>query len=211
MEYRLIVAIEKLKRRKNWKKCIFDSEEFLELPDEIIIRNALSAGMKISKEKFAKLKDEAETARGKDQSLRLLSYSARSEKELNRRMRRSGINQATARAVINDLKRLRLIDDEEVALKFVNDLIRRKPAGEFLLRAELQKRGISDAVIDSVVNQTFKEVSPVELARQGMQQWLSRHPRTISTKRRQKIAQYLFKRGFSWEIIDEVTGESSAL
>ena len=212
MGNRLIVAVEKLKRRKNWKKCIFDSGEYLEIPDEIMIRNALSTGIELSQEKFAELKAGSEALRAKEKAMRLLSYRARSEKELNQRMRRSGIYQSTAKAVIKDLKRLHLIDDEEFARKFINDLIRRKPAGEFLLKAELQKRGISNAVIDRIIEQTFKEVSQVELARKGVQQWLSRHPRTPSNERRkQKVAQYLYQRGFSWSIIDEVLGESSAL
>lgn len=211
MGNRLIVAVEKLKRRKNWKKCIFDSGEYLEIPDEIMIRNALSTGIELSQEKFAELKAGSEALRAKEKALRLLSYRSRSEKELDQRMRRSGIYQSTAKAVIKDLKRLRLIDDEEFARKFINDLIRRKPAGEFLLKAELQKRGISNAVIDRIIERTFKEVSQVELARKGVQQWLARHPRTLSNERQQKVAQYLYQRGFSWSIIDEVVGESSAL
>jgi len=210
MRNRLIVAVEKLKRRKNWKKCIFNSGEYLEVPDEIMVRNALSNGVELSEEKFDELKTDSDAVRAKEKALRLLSYRTRSEKELSQSMRRSGIQQSTAEAVIDDLKRLHLIDDEEFARKFINDLIRRKPAGEFLLKAELQKKGISNDVIDRVVDQTFKEVSPVELARKGVQQWLSRHPRTHSNERRQKVAQYLYKRGFSWSIIDEVVGEGSA-
>ena len=210
MEDHLIVAIEKLKRRKNWKICIFDSGEYLEVPDEIMVRSALSTGIRLSQIKFAELKTESDTIRAKEKALRMLSYRTRSEKELIQSMRSSGIRQSIAEAVIGDLKRLHLIDDEEFAGKFINDLIRRKPAGEFLLKAELQKKGISDAVIDRVINQAFKEVSPVELARKGARHWLARHPRTLSNERQQKIAQYLYKRGFSWSIIDEVVGEGSA-
>lgn len=211
MGNRQIVAVEKLKRRKNWKKCIFDSGESLEVPDEIMVRNALFTGVELSQEKYAELKAGSETVKAKEKALRLLSYRTRSENELNQRMRRAGIYQSTAKVIIKDLKRLHLIDDKEFARKFINDLIRRNPAGEFLLKAELQKRGISNAVIERVIGQTFKEVSQVELARKGAKQWLSRHPRTPSSERRQKVAQYLYQRGFSWSIIDEVVGDNSAL
>ena len=211
MADRVIVALEQTKRRKNWKKCTLDSGEVVEVPVELVLRNGLSVGVVLVEERYNALKSASEIARGKEQALRLLSYRARSEQELKQRMRKSGIRQGSAKAVLHNLTRLHLVDDEEFARKFVHDLINRKPAGEFLLKAELQKKGISDTIIDRVIRQAFEEISPVELARRGMEQWVSRHPRlTASVERQQKIAQFLYQRGFSRSIIDEIAGDTSA-
>ena len=202
-----------IKRRKGWRKCTFNTGDILEVPEELVLRKGLSVGASLSEKDYDSLKSECEITRGKEQALRLLAYRARSEQELKQRMRKSGLRRNSAEAVIDGLKRLNLVDDEEFARKFVYDLIRRKPAGEFLIKSELQKKGISESVIVRVIKQAFDEVSPVELARKGMQQWLIRHPqshRAGEVEQRQRIAQFLYKRGFSWSIIDEVVGDSSA-
>jgi len=46
------------------------------------------------------------------------------------------------------LKRVGIVNDKEFALRFCRNFIARKPAGEFLLKTELRKRGIKGDIID---------------------------------------------------------------
>lgn len=196
-----------------WRICSFDSGESLKIPEETVLREALFTGMHISESQFEKLKTDSEIARGKEQLLNLLSYRSRSETELKQRLQRSGMNTETSDAIIADLKRLNLVDDEQFAKIFVHDLVQRKPSGEFLIRSELQKKGIEADIINKVIDQEFNEVNQVELAQKGMQQWLSRHPGSGpagSVERHKKIAKFLYQRGFTWSTIEQVIGDSNA-
>ncbi len=210
MSERVIVAIKDIKRRKLWRNCVFDSEESVEIPLELVLRRRLETGRKIDNDTFDALMAESQLAKGKEQSLRLLSYRSRSENELKQRMRQNGLSGTTPRSVVNDLKRLGLVDDEDFAKRFVIDLIHRKPAGEFLIKAELQKKGVDQDIIDKVITDIFKEFDTLELARTCMRQWLSRHPRTAEHEKRNKVGLYLYQRGFSKAVIDEIVGEESA-
>lgn len=207
-------AKNRSKQTVHWKNCTFDTGETLKIPEECVLRFGLKKDTTLSEKEFDRIRAEVDVARGKDKLLRLLSYSARSEKELKQRLRKSGIRHDSAQTVIRDLKRLKLVDDEDFARKFVHDLIRRKPAGEFLIKAELRKKGIADSIIEKTVLQEFDETDQVELARKGVQQWISRHqrkPAEDSGERRQKIAKFLYQRGFAWSTIDEVIGDGSAI
>ncbi|MFC1513928.1 regulatory protein RecX [candidate division KSB1 bacterium] len=206
-----IESIEKLKRRKNRFKCIFASGEFIELPDFMIVKYSLSEGKSISEKTFNELFSEAAIEKGKEQAFRLLSYRARSKNELKNRIVQSGLGINTAETVVNDLEKIKLIDDEEFAFSFVRDIINRKPAGEFLVKNELKKKGIKEDIINKVVNKVFSEIDRIELARKGMRQWIARHPKTGLVERRKKIADFLYRRGFSWSTIEEVVGDDSAI
>ncbi len=210
MQEYVVVEIKDRNRRKLWKTCLFDSGHSLEIPFELIIKHGLKAGTAIDAELFEMLRSGSEIARGKEHGLRLISYRARSEKELRQRIRQKGMNSAASESVIQDFKRMKLIDDEDFARRFVHDLICRKPAGEFLLRSELLKKGVNKEIIDKVMADTFSENDPVKLARSCMRQWLSRHPRTADKEKRSKIARFLFQRGFSRSVIEEIVGEESA-
>lgn len=196
-----------------WRKCLFDTGEFLKIPEETFLREALFKGMLISQNQFERLKTGSEIARGKEQLLRLLAYRSRSETELKQKLKQSGVNTASANEIIGDLKRLNFVDDEQFARMFVHDLIRRKPSGEFLIRSELQKKGIAEDIINKVIDQEFNEIKQIELAQKGMQQWLSRHPRSGpagSVERHKKITKFLYQRGFTWSTIEQVIGDSNA-
>ena len=201
------------RKKSLWRKCSFDSGEFLKIPEETVLREALFKGMIVSQNRFEKLKAESDIVRGKEQLLNLLSYRSRSETELKQRLQKSGLNTDSTHEIINDLKRMNLVDDEQFARKFVHELVRRKPSGEFLIKSELQKKGIEEEIIKKVINQEFNEINQVELAQKGMQQWLSRHPRAGaggSTERHKKIAKFLYQRGFTWSTIEQVLGDSNA-
>jgi len=210
MQNYVVVEIKDCKRRKLWKTCLFESGHSLELPFELIVKHGLKTGTAIDAETFEMLKSNSEVSKGKEHGLRLLSYRARSEKELRQRIRQKGMNNAASESIIRDFKRMKLIDDEDFAKRFVHDLISRKPSGEFLVRSELLRKGVHEEIIDKVMAETFSENEPVKLAQTCMRQWLSRHPRTTGKEKRYKITRFLFQRGFSQSVIEEIVGEEGA-
>jgi len=203
-------SISKIKRRKGWYRCVFVSGGSLDVSEDILVRHSLHDGKLIPWDEYKEIRTESEGARAKEKALRLLSYRARSEKELKSRLRSTGISAKSAGTAIDDLKRLNLIDDEDFALRFTRDLIRRKPAGEFFIKTELQKKGIREAIVRKVLDQVFSEYDQTGLARKSAAQWIRRHPRSPDVEKRNKLSKYLYQRGFPWAVIEEVIGDGSA-
>ncbi|MFC1729282.1 regulatory protein RecX [candidate division KSB1 bacterium] len=209
-ESHLIDAMEKIKRRGGWYRCSFEKGGPLDIDQDMLIRHELHVGKTLSGKMYDTLKRESETAHARESALRLLSYRARSRKELIKRLRGKGFQMSIVDSVMNGLKEKGLVDDEEFAKLFVSDLIRRRPAGTFLIKSELQKKGIEGPVIERIIEDTFRKHDPVELAGECARQWLKRHAKTPEPERRKKLSHYLYQRGFSWTIIEDVLGDSSA-
>jgi len=204
---RVIFSIKKIKRSRDLYFCTFRDGDRIRVNAELLYRHALHTGMPLTEKEYEALKSEAAATLAKEQALRLLSFRIRSEEELSRRLRLKGVRTSVARAVVDDLKNAKLVDDEEFSRRYISDLLRRKPAGEYLIKAELKKKGIPEQTIDRVLHHVFSEHDQVELARKCVQQWHKRHAETAKADQRKKVSQFLYRRGFSWQIIEEVLGD----
>ncbi|MCP4726081.1 MAG: hypothetical protein GY863_13645 [bacterium] len=199
-----------MKRKIGWYCCTFEPGDELIVSDEIIVRCSLKAGSVLSEKEFSEVRTISQRAAAKDQALRALSFRSRSEKELKQKLYQKGIAPAVSGEVVDDLKRLKFVDDEDFANRFVNDLIKRKPAGELLLRSELFNKGISEKIINKVLDRLFSEIGQADLARKSADKWIATHPRVKKEQIRQKLSQFLYQRGFTWTIIEQVLGDHSA-
>lgn len=205
-----VEAIEKIKRRKARYKCKFQNGDSIEINEELYFKKSLSIGVTLSEEQFVSLKREAAENFAREFALRLISIRVRSENELFLRLKNKGFDISVVLPIINNLKEMNLVNDKDFSVRFVNDLLMRKPAGELLLKAELGKKGISKEIIEEVLTSVFQEFDQTELAKNCIEKWSKTHPVTPVNEQRQKLTRFLYQRGFSWTIIQEVTGDISA-
>ena len=85
------------------------------------------------------------------------------------------------------------------------DFISRKPAGEFLLKIELKKKGIKDDIIDETVEKVYSELDKRELILKLIQK-KKFDPAAADPKAKKRMYDFLLRRGFSWDLIGEVMG-----
>jgi len=136
---------------------------------------------------------------------RLFSVRPRSEKELRERLSGKGFGGATACKVISFLKDKNIIDDLRFARLWVESRMRAKPKGDMALERELRQKGISAAIIEKVLSEKQENEGAVcrRLARKKMEA-LEKLPRE---KARKKLFDFLARRGFNFEIIEDVMRE----
>ena len=209
MRFSTITALDPIPRRKKWRMCVFDSGESAAVPAELVILQSLYIGKRISEEEFKKLASEAELTNGKEAAFRLLAVRSHSEFEMKCKLRQRGIKATIIQAVINDLKRLEFINDEAFAAAFVQNLLQRKPSGKLLIKAELRKNGIQESVIDRVIEKVFSEKNLIEMAESAARKWLASHSTRSEKEQAMRLGRYLYQRGFSWDVIEEVIGANS--
>ena len=90
-------------------------------------------------------------------AIRLLSLRARSIKEVSDRLKRLTPNQDLIDQVLEDLIKKGFLNDLDFAQSFVDSRLRSKPKGKMVLKYELSQKGISQEVINKVLNQIFSD------------------------------------------------------
>ncbi|HHY10143.1 MAG TPA: regulatory protein RecX [Firmicutes bacterium] len=138
-------------------------------------------------------------------AVRLLTVRDRSVGELRERLRK---NFADADDEIDEvlayLEGIGYLDDRRFAQNHVASRNRFRPRGNFMLRLELKKKSIADAVIEEVLNPREKEY---ELALSLAAQRLGRLKNIEYEKRVQRLGSLLERRGFPSAVRRRVLGE----
>lgn len=132
---------------------------------------------------------------------RLLSYRSRSEKELHEALKKSGFDEETMAAVLAECKRQRYLDDAGFARAFIQSRIRNRPMGRERLTLELKQKGIAAEIIQTTLDEVFTVEIIVALADQLAEKQRKKLAAQPARKARQKLADFLRRRGFDWETI----------
>ena len=148
-----------------------------------------------------------------DYALRLLSYRARSIEEVKRKLvvfaKKRKIEESFIGKIIADLTTQKLLDDTSFALWWIEQRNTFRPKGVRALQMELRQKGIEKEIIDTVLEKSPDSTKQeLELAKSLIKR---KFPDTHLGKEevRKKIAGFLARRGFSWDIVSIVLDESS--
>lgn len=136
---------------------------------------------------------------------RLLSVRPRSEKELRERLLGKNFDRAVIDSAVSFLKERNAINDTRFAGLWVESRMNTRPSGKMLLRKELEEKGISGEIIDSVLSEAAENESKV--ARALAENVLRKSGALSKEKAKAKLFSLLSRRGFDSEVIKEVTGE----
>ncbi len=129
---------------------------------------------------------------------RLLSIRPRSEKEIRERMERKGYSPQEIEKTVNHFKNIGLLDDREFAKWWFEE--RKGERGIFAIKMELKRKGVSDEIIDEVVSGDERE-----FIKKALEKAERKYKNLPERERKRKIREYLLRRGFSWDVIQEVT------
>lgn len=135
---------------------------------------------------------------------RLLSIRPRSERELKERLFQKRYKKDITNKVIESLKEKEVVNDLKFAKSWIDSRTRRNPKGKALLKLELRAKGVKASVIEEVLKEKKDDISTVrELANKKMNT-LKKEPKE---KAKRKLFSYLARRGFDFDIINDVLRE----
>ena len=186
-----------------------DDQYAFGLDAELALKFGLKEGECLTQEQIDQLLLHEERKKAKDRALRFLVHRARSEKEIVDKLSSLGYEQETIEWVLSELKRLGFVNDLEFAFSFSRSKMVTKPMGQRLLHQELQKKGISREIIDRVMDEIYKENDPLQIAKALAEKRKKQYKDLDQQKLRKRICDFLFRRGFDWEIIQEVLNDLS--
>jgi len=157
----------------------------------------LRKGQVLSDVEIAALRTQDAHQQAFDRAVRFLSYRPRSRAEVERYLRGKGITEDGIAGVIERLEQANYLDDEAFARFWVENREEFKPRSRRALHYELRQKGVSSQVIARALNASGDEAAAWRAVEGRLARWAGL-PRN---ELRQKIANYLSRRGFDYEII----------
>jgi regulatory protein len=196
-----ITAI-KPQRNKNRVNIYLDNKFGFGLDLESFVKLGLKAEQELSEEEVEKIVKKAEFQKTLDKLLKFATLRPRSEKEINDWFKRKKVHESIHKELFNRLKKLELIDDIKFADWWIGQRSQFKPRGKMALGAELRMKGIKKEVVESALSNLKLDEGKIakELLAKKAYKWQNLPQREA----KQKMAQFLARKGFNWEIIEKV-------
>lgn len=145
-----------------------------------------------------------------DKALELLSFRARSESELERRLTRGGHAPSATAAALRRCRELGYLDDRAFALAHVRDRLRLRPKGRRALRSELFRKGVDADLAEAAIDEAFAEsgLDETDLARRLAGKRVKALGSFEIGVARRRLAGYLVRRGFPPPVVRAVVAEA---
>ena len=128
----------------------------------------------------------------------VLGQQARSEKEIGDRLTKKGADEATILAALERLRGWGYLDDTALAERWVAS--RGKTRGKYLLRQELNRKGLDAA--EALEGRTDDDERSACLATAIKR--VGEPPKDRSREAQAKLSSFLQRRGFGWDAIRPV-------
>ena len=137
--------------------------------------------------------------------VRFLARQDRTVAQVERYLESKGASPFQVRQAVRRLSDLSYLDDYAYAQRWVENRLVARPMGQERLKAELQAKGISEALANPAIADVFRQVQVDEevLAHRALK-GKQRHGRWLT---RSQTMHLLRQRGFSQETIDRMIGE----
>lgn len=202
----VVTKIERQKRHPQRVNIFLDDAFAFGIHDAVLVKAGIARGDRLTDDDVQRLQTLEESKRARERAMRLLSHRLRSEKELRTRLLEQEYPPIVIDEVIQQLREDGLINDAEFARSYIHDLQLRKPAGRRLLQRQLLLKGVLKQVADEILEEAVPEGGEQALALEAAMKLISRAQlRPLTTeKQRQRVTQFLLRRGFAWPTISPV-------
>lgn len=197
----LITDIVQTTKNKGQMYEVFVDGESLGLYHiETIVKHRIVKGSNVDVEKLTNALVESGTLLAMEKTLNLISKSMKTEKEIKDYLKCKNYNDKIIENVICKLNEYNYINDEVYAKYFVS--CHSKKQGNKKLKFDLIKKGVSEEVINSVLDETEEDLQGLKhLA----EKYLKNKVKDFKTK--SKLFAHLASKGYNYDNINKVINE----
>ena len=161
----------------------------------------LKVGQNISEEKIAELQAEDAIETAYQRAVKLFDYRDRSEHEVRQKLAKHNIDKGIIDAVILRLSKGEIINDRHFAAQWIANRTEFRPRSRCALRYELKQKGISEAIITSVLELVDDDKACYEAAQKQCRKYRGLEWNHF----RKKMIAFLARRGFHYQIANQTT------
>ncbi|MDP4093314.1 MAG: regulatory protein RecX [Bacillota bacterium] len=197
----VITSVERNNRIKNSLMVYVDDKFSFSIDEEDYLTMNLYEMKDITEEQINHIKYEYNYKKAKSKAVGFLSLRLRSEKEVLVKLKNEGFSDETSYKVIEELKSLGYLNDKLYAQKYIYDRCKLKPESRKLLIIELQKKGISNDIINEVAEDIeIDDYTVAEgLVRKKFGKYDLRDEKIV-----RRVYSFLHHRGYEFEFIGDL-------
>lgn len=167
------------------------------------IKEKVEVGQNLTEEDKDRLQEKGDTGVTYERVSRFVSIRPRSRGEVKEWFKRKNVKEATAARVMTKLEKLGFVDDKAFAEWWVEQRLAFRPKPKKVLFHELYRKGIDKKIITRVLEKT--DIDEVGNAVKEIQKKGYRWQRLPKLIQRKKMTDFLLRKGYSWDIVSEVT------
>lgn len=202
-------VITKIARQKNnpERYNIYLNEEYAFPVDEaILIDFGLTKGKVLEEFDIQEIAYEDEIRKAFNKALNFLSYQMRSEHEVKKKLLALEFGEAVILEAVQKLKSYGFLNDETYSKALLDTKKATMKKGPRAIRQDLIKKGIDKNLQDEVL-ETYSHEEQVRLATQLAEKVIRSEKKKTPAQVKSKIQDFLIRKGYSFNIVDEVLGQ----
>lgn len=165
--------------------------------DNFVILN-LRVGQELTETEIGRIVKKADFQKILEKLLNFMMIRPKSEKEVRDWLYRKKVVESMHRDLFIKVKQFDLLDDTKFARWWIETRQLFRPKPKRILQMELMKKGINKEIISEVLSET--EVDEGKIARDLLQKRSVYWKRVEKDKLKQKMIEYLVRKGFGFEI-----------
>lgn len=196
---RKVTALRMRKGRSKRVNVYLDGDFAFSLEAEIAVKEGLRVDQELSSERIEEIASSNNYRRCYDAAALILSYRPRSEPELKEKLLLKGFPGSSIDEVISRLREQGLVDDTAFAEFWKENRDTFSPRSQWLTGQELRKKGVSEEIINRVVESIDDTDSAYRAARKKARNL----PRYDYQNFYRRLGDYLQRRGFSYGVIKD--------
>jgi regulatory protein len=164
----------------------------------------LKLGQELDPDKITSLQTEDASELVYQKALHFLSFRQRSSAEVQQNLAKRGISETLVNWTVHRLQSAGLVNDLEFARAWVENRNTFQPRSKSALRMELRRKGLTDDIVQSVLDEQVDEES---LALQAARKYARRLESLDWFKFRLKLSGFLARRGFTYTTLSPIVSE----
>lgn len=193
------------KQKQRYHIYIDDSFAF-SVHEDILVKYNLFKGTQIDEVFFQEVVLAEEKHKAYLAALRYLGIRPRTSSQLQAYLLEKGFSSPIAEEVCQRCKEQRYLDDQAFARQWVDERLRIKPRSSYMLRMELQQRGVEKTIVEEAVSAVSRE-DELAAARALVEKKLRRLTGKPNPDEERKLLSMLMRKGFSHSIVQQIRGE----
>ena len=152
--------------------------------------------------------EKKELVRAKNTAYRYLSYRPRSYAEVEKKLRDKEFGEALVNAVLSDMVRLGYLNDEKFADQWAQGRVRLRGLGRRRIEQELRDKGVDRETVRRTLTSVLTAELEIDTAKKAAHRKLASMQTLDRDTRRRRLAGFLERKGFSYEVIRSILKET---
>lgn len=202
----VITKIEVQKKNKDRVNIFIDEEFAFPCSAELVYYHRLEKGKKIDSHLLKEVIEEDNYIKGKNDALKIIERSYKSEKEIYDKLIKKGYEEKTIGRVMAFLKEYKFIDDERYTEMFIKDKL--FSSGKNKIKYALLKKGIDEDILNNklaLIKEEDERKFALDLARKKYAILIKSG--SPFGKIYKKVGDYLISRGYDFNIVNSILDE----